>query len=77
LKKLGIFRGELTGEPVTYLHLSLAKNSTLSATSSGSIQGTGKRLPAERSAVSGVFAPSVTIKSSFTGVLRPVLYAMV
>ena len=49
-----------------------ARNSTASATSSGSIHGTGSRLPAERSAISCGVMPSSAARPSFIGVLTPV-----
>ncbi len=45
---------------------------TASATSLGSIHGTGSRLPAERSAISRGVVPSMAARPSFIGVLTPV-----
>ena len=59
-------------EPVTNLARSEARYRTASATSSGSIQGTGSRLPAERSAISSGVAPSREARPSFIGVFTPV-----
>ena len=49
-----------------------ASHTTASATSSGSIHGTGSRLPAERSAISRGVMPSIAASPSFIGVLTPV-----
>ena len=59
-------------EPVTYLAASETKNNTACATSSGSIHGTGSRLPADRSAISRGLAPSSAASPSFMGVFTPV-----
>src|SRR3990170_4891577 len=59
-------------EPVTNRARSDARLRTASATSSGSIQGTGSRLPAERSAISSGVAPSRAARPSFIGVFTPV-----
>jgi hypothetical protein len=49
-----------------------ASHTTASATSSGSIHGTGSRLPADRSAISRGVSPSIAARPSFIGVFTPV-----
>src|SRR5262249_2519581 len=59
-------------EPVMKRALSEARQTTASATSCGSIHGSARRLPAERSACSCGLAPSNAARPSFIGVLTPV-----